>query len=84
MKPSPARTAVPSVRTGQGSTQLTREEFGRRYGMQFYDPAFDGVKEVIGRLTEAECPGCSMVVDHLGPRTKGGGPPDKAGSSNGR
>ena len=52
MKPSPARTAVPSVRTGQGSTQLTREEFGRRYGMQFYDPAFDGVKEEIGRLTE--------------------------------
>ena len=52
MKPSPARTAVPTVRTGQGSTQLTREEFGRRYGMQFYDPAFDGVKAEIGRLME--------------------------------
>ena len=31
-----------SVRTGQGCTRLTRGEFGRRYGRQFYDPAFDG------------------------------------------
>ncbi|MES2467481.1 MAG: hypothetical protein V4675_09290 [Verrucomicrobiota bacterium] len=52
MKPSPANSAVPSVRTGQGSTRLPREEFGRRYGRQFYDPAFDGVKAEIGRLTE--------------------------------
>lgn len=51
MKPSPVSTAVPSVRTGQGST-LTREKFGRRYGRQFYGPAFDGVKAEIGRLTE--------------------------------
>lgn len=52
MNPSTPGTAVPSVRTGQGSTRLTREEFGKRYEMQFYDPAFDRAKEEIGRLTE--------------------------------
>ena len=31
----------PKVRTGQGSTRLTREEFARRFKEHFYDPAFD-------------------------------------------
>jgi multimeric flavodoxin WrbA len=52
MNPSPSGITVPSVRTGQGSTRLSREEFERRYLMQFYDPAFDEAKEEISRLTD--------------------------------
>ena len=43
---------TPAVRTGQGSTKLSREEFGRRYHVQFDDPAFDSAKGEIERLTE--------------------------------
>ena len=71
MKPSLASSAVPSVRTGQGST-LTREEFGRRYGRQFYDPAFDGVKEEIGRLTEIAWE--AYLAGRKGARTQPAGP----------
>ncbi len=42
---------TPAVRTGQGSTKLSREEFGRRYQAQFDDPAFDAAKGEIERLT---------------------------------
>jgi len=45
-KPSP-----PNVRTGQGSTKLSREEFVQRYQSQFYDPAFDTARSEIERLT---------------------------------
>ena len=51
MTPPNQGSAAPSVRTGQGSTRLTREEFGKRYRMQFYDPAFEGAEEEIARLT---------------------------------
>ncbi len=44
--------AASSVRTGQGSTRLSREEFGKRYQMQFYDPAFNGAAAEIEHLTE--------------------------------
>ncbi len=33
--------ALPIVRTGQGSTKLTKEEFARRLRERFYDPAFE-------------------------------------------
>jgi len=52
MKSPNQGSATPFVRTGQGSTRLTREEFEKRYWMQFYDPAFDEMKEEIARLTE--------------------------------
>ena len=42
---------APTVRTGQGSTKLARDEFERRYREQFMDPAFDLVKPEIERLT---------------------------------
>src|SRR4051812_1596723 len=40
------------VRTGQGSTRLSREEFEIRYKAQFFDPAFDAVKAEVERVTE--------------------------------
>jgi multimeric flavodoxin WrbA len=48
---SPSRP-FPQVRTGQGSTKLTRAEFARRYQAQFADPAFATAKLEIERLTE--------------------------------
>jgi hypothetical protein len=38
---------VPEVRTGQGNVKLSREEFERRLGERFYDPAFDAVRDEI-------------------------------------
>jgi multimeric flavodoxin WrbA len=49
--PSASRRAIPTVRTGQGSTKVSRSEFERRYQEQFYDPAFDGAKNEIMHLT---------------------------------
>jgi multimeric flavodoxin WrbA len=40
----------PKVRTGQGSTRLTREEFARRFKAHFHDPAFDVAQTEIERL----------------------------------
>lgn len=42
---------TPIVRTGQGSTKLSRTEFERRYRAQFMDPAFDAAKPEVERLT---------------------------------
>ncbi len=44
-------TKTPKVRTGQGSTKLSRAEFERRYRAQFVGPAFDAAKPEIARLT---------------------------------
>lgn len=41
---------TPSVRTGQGSTRLTKEEFQRRWRERFYDPAFDRAPEALDEL----------------------------------
>ena len=46
-----SEAAAPTVRTGQGSTMLSRDEFDRRYQAQFYDPGFDAAKDEIARLT---------------------------------
>jgi multimeric flavodoxin WrbA len=42
----------PLVRTGQGSTKLTRSEFQRRFRERFYDPAFESLTQLIGQLEE--------------------------------
>jgi multimeric flavodoxin WrbA len=44
-------TEAPTVRTGQGSTKLSRGEFERRYREQFADPAFDAALPETERLT---------------------------------
>src|SRR5437763_12744042 len=46
------RLLNPRVRTGQGSTRLSREEFQRRWKQRFYDPAFAAEKESMDRLAE--------------------------------
>src|SRR5437763_14057706 len=46
------RLLNPKVRTGQGSTRLSREEFQRRWKERFYDPAFAAETESIDRLAE--------------------------------
>ena len=43
----------PIVRTGQGSTKLTRTEFGRRFRERFYDRAFESLPDSIARLEDA-------------------------------
>ena len=44
-------TTAPKVRTGQGSTKLSRAEFERRYRTHFTDPAFEAAKAEVERLT---------------------------------
>lgn len=44
-------TSIPEVRTGQGSTKLSRSEFEVRYRAQYWDPAFDAAKAEVERLT---------------------------------
>jgi multimeric flavodoxin WrbA len=41
-----------TVRKGQGSTKLTKEEFRRRFRERFYDPAFDAVSAEIDRIAD--------------------------------
>ena len=50
--PMPWFKSKPVVRTGQGSTRLSREEFKRRWKEHFYDPAFDAMSSEIERLAE--------------------------------
>jgi multimeric flavodoxin WrbA len=45
------QNSTPAVRTGQGSTKLSRDEFERRYKAQFEDPAFAAAATEIERLT---------------------------------
>jgi multimeric flavodoxin WrbA len=39
-----------TVRKGQWPGKLSREEFGKRFREHYYDPAFDGERDAIGRL----------------------------------
>jgi multimeric flavodoxin WrbA len=50
--PEPAEPSQPEVRKGQGDVKLSREEFSRRLGERFYDPAFDPVRPEIDRIIE--------------------------------
>ena len=42
--------ATPTIRTGQGSTKLSRDEFRRRWLERFYDPAFEGATDALDKL----------------------------------
>src|SRR5437762_225018 len=44
--------STPKVRTGQGSTKLSKAEFEQRWNARFYDPAFDMARSEINRLCE--------------------------------
>jgi len=45
-----AKTAFPKPRKGQGSVQLTQEEFARRLGERFRDPAFEQAGPAVERV----------------------------------
>src|SRR5256885_16366014 len=62
----------PKVRTGQGSTRLSKEEFQRRWKERFYDPAFDPERDKIDRLAEIAW---DAYDDHRkSPQTRKAGP----------
>src|SRR5262249_40093950 len=51
-KRSRTSRALPVIRTGQGSTKLTRDEFARRVREKFYDPAFAMTEPEIEHIIE--------------------------------
>jgi multimeric flavodoxin WrbA len=60
------------VRKGQGDVKLSREEFARRLGERFYDPAFDPIRADIDRIIETAW----VAYDeyHKSPRKRKAGP----------
>ena len=60
------------MRTGQGDVQLTREEFERRIGERFFDPAFDAVREELTRVIDVAWNGYHEY--RKSPRTRKAGP----------
>jgi hypothetical protein len=64
--------ASPRVRKGQGDVKLSREEFVRRLGERFYDPAYDSVRAEIDRIIEVAWTSYSEY--HKSPRTRKPGP----------
>ena len=62
----------PKVRTGQGSTRLSKEEFQRRWKERFADPAFELERDKIDRLAEIAW---EAYDDHRkSPRSRKAGP----------
>jgi multimeric flavodoxin WrbA len=59
------------IRTGQGDVKLTREEFARRIGERFYDPAFDACRADIDRIVEIAWTNYDEY--HRSPRTRKAG-----------
>jgi multimeric flavodoxin WrbA len=64
--------ATPRVRKGQGDVKLSREEFVRRLGERFYDPAFDAVRGEIDRVMQIAWEGYDEY--RRSPRTRKAGP----------
>src|SRR5436190_10942627 len=60
------------VRKGQGSVQLTREEFERRLRQRFYDPLFQNVDRQISEIVEVAWKAYDEY--HKSPRTRKAGP----------
>jgi multimeric flavodoxin WrbA len=70
--PAERQNPVPEVRKGQGDVALSREEFARRVGERFYDPAFDAVRAEIERAIEVAWDGYHEY--RKSPRTRKAGP----------
>jgi multimeric flavodoxin WrbA len=62
----------PEVRKGQGDVALSREEFDRRLGERFRDPAFDSVRAEIGKVLDVAWNGYDEY--RKSPRTRKAGP----------
>ena len=61
-----------SPRKGQAPAQMSREEFGRRFRRNFFDPAFEREREAIARLEAIAWEGYEK--DRKAPRTAKAGP----------
>lgn len=64
-------TDQPAVRKGQGDVKLTREEFERRIGERFHDPAFEHVRAEIARVMDVAWSGYDEY--RKSPRTRPAG-----------
>src|SRR5438094_276350 len=62
---------LPRVRKEQPSTQLTREEFERRIGERFADPAFDALRDELRRVMDVAWDGYRQY--RKSPRTQKAG-----------
>jgi multimeric flavodoxin WrbA len=67
-----ADEVTPSVRKGQGSTQLTKEEFRRRWLERYYDPAFERAHDALEQLLELAWQAYDQY--RKSPRTRPAGP----------
>jgi multimeric flavodoxin WrbA len=65
-------TEAPVVRQGQGEVKLSREEFARRLGERFYDPAFEAIRAEIDRVIETAWDSYDQY--RKSPRTRKAGP----------
>jgi len=63
---------MPTVRKGQGSVELDRDTFRRRFENRFVDPAFDGLRDEVRRLEEAAWE--AYCAHRKAPRTRAAGP----------
>ncbi len=70
--PEKSAQGVPEARKGQDSVRLSREEFTRRFRLQFYDPAFDSLHSEIDRLAAVAWDGDENA--RKSPRTVKAGP----------
>ena len=59
-------------RTGQAPPPLTREQFGERFRVNFFDPAFEKEKDSIARLEAVAWD--AYEKDRKAPRTSKAGP----------
>src|SRR5205814_8511192 len=63
----------PQIRKGQGDVKLSREEFARRLGERFYDPAFDAVRGEIDRVIDVAWDGYDRYRKNPRKRKAGSG-----------
>jgi multimeric flavodoxin WrbA len=63
---------APTVRKGQGDVKLSREEFRRRLGERFFDPAFDAVRAEVERVIDVAWEGYDRY--RKSPRHRKAGP----------
>ncbi len=68
---NPEGKRFPVLRTGQGDVKISRDEFARRLGERFYDPAFDEVRPEIEKVIEVAWKAYDEY--HKSPRTRKAG-----------
>jgi multimeric flavodoxin WrbA len=64
--------SIPEIRKTQGNVKLSRDEFNRRLGERFYDPAFDAVRQQLDQVFEVAWKNYDEY--HKSPRKRKAGP----------